>query len=206
MKWLLWASLLAFGCTSTAPVVSASDSPKSPGPALAARSQVPLMATRAGQEDFRLQPEGGSMQVVCQGKTYQAKIESDRVKVLDGEVLQAKAKRKEAGFELEDGSGERLIRAKYKQGPDIRFEDGQERILLHLQPQADRLRWLGPAGQSLGEIRQQADEIQLMDATKKVTAAVKGASRLEVGAILPLDSLTPLQRATLALYLAEVGP
>ncbi len=146
------------------------------------------------------------MQVVCQGKTYQAKIESDRVKVLDGEVLQAKAKRKEAGFELEDGSGERLIRAKYKQGPDIRFEDGQERILLHLQPQADRLRWLGPAGQSLGEIRQQADEIQLMDATKKVTAAVKGASRLEVGAILPLDSLTPLQRATLALYLAEVGP
>ena len=204
MKWLLLVSLWAVGCAANSPAPPTAS--HTPAAAVAAKTRALITVTRGGQEDFRLEPQGDSLQIVCQGKTYTTKIESERVKVFAGEQLQTKAKRKEAGFELENAAGQRLLRAKYKQGPDIRFEDGKDQVLLHLMPQADRLRWLGPSNQALGEIRQENGELHLLNATKKVVATLKGSTHLEVASVLPLENLTPLERATLALYLAEVGP
>lgn len=203
MKWTSWLLALALlgGCSSSSPPTTSSAA-NPPGPAVAARTREVIRVELGGQTDFSLEPEGTGVKVVCGGKTFTTKIEADRVKVFEGETLQAKAKRKEDGFELEDGGGGRLLRCKWKSGHPLKVEDGNGQVTLQL----DQMRLLSPQGGFRGELRNAAGGLELVDPTKKVVARLAGPVPKEAGLALGLTQLTPAQRATVVLYLAEVGP
>jgi hypothetical protein len=203
------AATLLWGCnTASGPEsgVNAPPTSSSPGPALAAKTQQNLLSLRDGKPDFELVPQGSNLEVRCGSTTYTSKIEADRVKVLSGDKLVAKVKQKKEGFELEDGSGARVLRVKVKAGPSLKVEDGKDKVLFQIDASGPALTVRSGDGGPRGSVQKGSQGLEWLDATKKVRASLQGTDVLAVGLVLPLESVTPEQRAALALYLAEVGP
>lgn len=196
LQLVLAVSLM--GCSSSPPASPALATPAAPGPAVQVNLAQPLVATRDGQEDFRIQEKAGELEVVWKGGQGKAKVEADRVKLLDGDKLLAKAKSKDNGFELEDGSGARLLRFKLKGKPALKVEDGKDQVVMLGDNSAGGFDLTSSAGASLGRIERSGEGL----AWKK--AALQGTTDLEVGIPLACESLTPAQRACLVIYLAKV--
>ena len=198
---------LLWGCQSAPPQDSSASQPtRAPGPAVAAKTRQTIASQREGKPDFELVPQGDKIEVHCGSTSLTSKVEADRVKLLSGDKLVAKVKQKKEGFELEDGAGTRLLRVKVKVGPSLKVEDGGGQILLMVDAAGPALTVRAGNGGPRGTVRSGPSGLEWVDATKKVRASLTGTQVVAVGLILPLENLTPEQRAALALYLAEVGP
>ena len=204
----LIAAAVLWGCNSAATTDSPStpQASSAPAPAVAAKTQQPIVSQRNGKPDFELVRQGSTVQVRCGSTTYTSKIEADRVKVLADDKLVAKVKQKKGGFELEDGNGARLLRAKVKAGPSLKLEDGRDQLLFQIDAAGPTLIVRAGNGGARGSVQKGATGLEWVDATKKVQATMTGTEVIAVGLVLPLESLTSEQRAAVALYLAEVGP
>lgn len=201
----LVAAGLFWGCSQAPPTSEATSAP-APGPALAAKTRQTLTSQRDGKPDFELIPQGSGFEVHCGATTYSSKIEADRVKVLAGDKQVAKVKQKKEGFELEDASGSRVLRVKVKEGPSLKVEDGKDQLILMVDAAGPALTVRAGNGGPRGSVQAGPGGLEWTDATKKMRATLKGTDQIAVGLVLALETLTPEQRAALALYLAEVGP
>lgn len=192
-------ALSLLGCSSSPTASPNLSTPAVPGPALQVNLAQPLVATRDGQEDFRIEEKSGALEVSWKGGQGKAKVESDRVKLLDGDRLLAKAKSKENGFELEDGSGARLLRFKLKGKPALKVEDGKDQVVMLGDNSAAGFDLTSSAGATLGRIERSGEGLAWK------TSALQGTTDLEVGIPMACESLTPAQRACLVIYLAKVA-
>jgi len=192
-------ALSLLGCSSSPTAAPSTPSAAAPGPALQVSLARPLVATRGGQEDFRIEEKAGVLEVTWKGGQGKAKVEADRVKLLDGESLLAKAKSKDNGFELEDGSGARLLRFKLKGKPALKVEDGKDQVVMLGDNSAGGFDLTSSGGASLGRIERSGEGLAWK------TSALQGTTDLEVGIPLACETLTPPQRACLVIYLAKVA-
>ena len=122
------------------------------------------------------------------------KVEEDRIKVFDSsQKVQVKVKRvKDGGLQLEDGDEKKLLRLKGKKNDGYEAEDGSGKRLF-------RAKWKNGWSLESGDIRVEGQKVLLG------SASIDGTSVPEVGFCLALPGLTPLQRGSLALFLAQVG-
>lgn len=177
-----------------------------PGPAVSVKTRTALIATREGKTDFELVPREPDIDIRCGTTIYTTKVEADRVKVFAADKLVAKVKRKEDGFEMEDGSGGRLLRVKVKAGPSLKLEDGQGSVLSMVDAAGPALTVKGPDGSAQGKVEASPEGLSFKGVDQKERAALKGSAPVAVGVALVLEKMTPEQRGALALYLLEVGP
>ncbi|MBS2038678.1 hypothetical protein JST97_27100 [bacterium] len=158
-----------------------------------AQPPVHFVATRDGRPDF----EVNGTQVICGGQKLTAQVEKDRLKLFSGAQVVLKLKRKDDGFEMEDGGGVRLLRVKPR-SDGFKVVDAQDHEVCALKYKGSELKAdsgrLSAAGGGL-------------DWTEngKVRAHLQGSQDLKIGLGLALGSLTPPQRAALTLFVSQLG-
>jgi len=163
--------------------------------AVSAKTRTPLVVTREGKPDFEVR----QLEVICPGQTLKVQLEDDRVKLLAGKDVLVKVKRKKDGLELEDGAGTRLLRIKVHKGPSYKISDGQDKPVLTLETQGPQL-----LAQPEGKVSASLNGLD-WSSGGRMHAHLEGDRQLQLGLCLALGSLTPAQRAALAVYIREVG-
>lgn len=158
-----------------------------------AQASLHLVATRDGKPDFEVK---GS-EVICGAQKLTVQVEKDRLKLLSGGQVVLKVKRKDEGFEMEDGAGTRLLRVKTRK-EGYKVVDAQDHEVCNLKYKGSELKAesgrLVPAGGGLD-----------WSENGKPRAHLEGSQELKVGIGLALPSLTPPQRAALTLFVSQLG-
>lgn len=202
---LLVAGLLG-GCSESPTAVATPQAIDTPPAAVATRTHQTITVLRDGKPDFELVPKDQTVEVHVGSTVYTGKVESDRIKVLDGDKQVVKVKRKKEGFEVEDAAGGRLLRVKVKAGPSLKVEDAQDKMVLQVDAAGPSLTVRAGDGAERGTVAAGPVGLEWTDASKTVRATLAGSDQIAVGLALTLESLKPEQRAAVALYLLEVGP
>lgn len=187
-----------FGCSrppSQAPVSTATASSQ-------AKSDAHWSLALADHEAVSILPDTDPVEVRWGSHRATAKVEADRVKLLEGQKLLAKVKAKDRGFELEDEAGARVLRVKF--GKTLKVEDAGDQLVLEGRRQGQTFLLQGPGQKPLGTLGQ-AGSLAYWDSPQGARlASLDGVSRWESVLALACPGLTPPQRAALVIYMNRV--